>query len=216
MSGIRRLLQHRLHQCGESLETAPQVGETGSNPYPRSGPKLDHRCKLSSTTRTSAASTPFSTVTNARPGNSMWIAPDEAATAGASGVIMRLGSAASVTGRSSVRACLAAHEAPLRYSYATGRPGWRSPRAHAPLAQSMRQTQASLLQCAASPRLCVEPASRNDSCLPQSSRSQGHRQPNPARCRYGEIRTLTEASIHQPVLPRMLREPAARLHQSLP
>jgi len=74
---------------------------------------------------------------------------------------------------------------------ATGRPGWRSLRAHAPPAQSMRQAPASLLQCAVSPPPCVEPASRNYSSLPQSSRSQGHRQPHPTRCRYGQIRTLT-------------------------
>ena len=52
----------------------------------------------------------------------------------------------------------------------------------------MLSKQVSPLRCDASPRLCVEPVSRNYSCPLQSSRSQGHRQPNPTRCRYGEIR----------------------------
>jgi hypothetical protein len=99
------------------LKAPPQIRETCSDPYPCSGPQLDHRSRLSSTARTSAASTPFSTLTRARPGNSMWIDPDGVIDGATSGAMTRFGSEVKVTGRSSVRRCLPAHEAPFRYSY---------------------------------------------------------------------------------------------------
>jgi hypothetical protein len=75
MSGERLLFENRLHLCTQAVETTPQIRHTGSNPYPRSGAKLDHWSRLSRTERNSAGSAPLSTLIIATPGNSMWIAP---------------------------------------------------------------------------------------------------------------------------------------------
>jgi hypothetical protein len=103
MSGKGRLFQHSLHQSGEPLKATPQISEPGGYPDTSSATKLDHRNKLSSMARTSTGSIPASTLTNARPGNSMWIDPDGTGGGGTSGTIALLGSAANVTGSSSAR-----------------------------------------------------------------------------------------------------------------
>jgi hypothetical protein len=69
--------------------------------------------------RINSGSTLPSTLTNARPGSSMWMDPvenDEGAPDMTSATAIVFGSGAMVTGRSSGRDCLA-HSAPLRYSY---------------------------------------------------------------------------------------------------
>jgi hypothetical protein len=116
MSGKRRLFQHSLHQSGEPLKATPQISEPGGYSDRSSGTKFDHRNKLSSTARTSDVSTPASTLTNAWPGNSMWICPDGTDGGETSGTITLLGSAANVTGSKLARVFWAAHSAPLRYS----------------------------------------------------------------------------------------------------
>jgi hypothetical protein len=100
------------------LETTTQIGEASSNPYACACLEFDQRRRLPSTARISSGSTLPSTLTNARPGSSIWMDPvDDEATPDATSVTATLlGSDAMVTGRSSGRGCLD-HPAPLRYSY---------------------------------------------------------------------------------------------------
>ena len=114
MARIGLLLQHRLDQRSESLKAASEIGESGGDPNPRACLKLDHRSRLPRTARTSAESSPLSTLTNARPGRSMWIEPEGVTTGKASGAITRSGSAVTVTGKSSVRGWLATQPIAVR------------------------------------------------------------------------------------------------------
>jgi hypothetical protein len=53
------------------MKAATHVGDTGSDPDPRSCAELDHLRKLSSTVRSTTASALPSTLIKARPGSSM-------------------------------------------------------------------------------------------------------------------------------------------------
>ena len=75
VSGEGLLLQYGLHLAAESIEAASHIRHPGRNPDLRSSGKLDHWRKLSSTARTREPSAPLSTLINARPGSSIWIAP---------------------------------------------------------------------------------------------------------------------------------------------
>src|ERR1700747_329759 len=114
MTGIGRLFKHRLDNGRESLETATQIREASSDPYACACLEFDQRRRLPSTVRISSGSTLPSTLTNARPGSSMWINPidDEGTPDTTSATVTVFGSGAMVTGRSSGRGCLA-HPAPL-------------------------------------------------------------------------------------------------------
>ncbi len=75
MSGEGLLLQYGLHLAAEAIEATAHIRHAGRNPDLRSSGKLDHLRKLSSTARTRQSSAPLSTLINARPGSSIWIAP---------------------------------------------------------------------------------------------------------------------------------------------
>ncbi len=113
MAGVGLLFQHRLDQSTESMKAAAEIGEPRSDPDPRACLQIHHRNRLPSTACTSAGSTPLSTLTNARPGNSMWIEPEGAASGASSGVITLSGSLVTITGKSSVRDWLAAQPTPF-------------------------------------------------------------------------------------------------------
>ena len=53
------------------MKTATHVGDTGSDPYPRSGAQFDHLRKLSRIDLNNTGSAPLSTLIIALPGNSM-------------------------------------------------------------------------------------------------------------------------------------------------
>ena len=68
----QRVLPKRgLHLCAQPGEAAPHVGHSGHDPDMRVCRKRNHRFKLSSTARTNAGSAQPSTLTSARPGNSI-------------------------------------------------------------------------------------------------------------------------------------------------
>ena len=109
MTGEWCPLQHCLHHRGESLKSAPQIGESGGDPDPGACLQFNHRSRLPSTVRTRSGSTPLSTLTNARPGNSMCIEPGRVTIGATSGSVLVLSSAVTVTGRSLVLARLPDH-----------------------------------------------------------------------------------------------------------
>jgi hypothetical protein len=114
------LLEHCLNDGRESLKTAAQISESSGNPDASARLEINQRRRLPNTVRTSSGSTPASTLTSARPGNSMWMDADGGAGAGVgatSDTMTLLDSAATVTGKSRVRDCLAAQPVPFRYSY---------------------------------------------------------------------------------------------------
>ena len=74
---------------------------------------------------------------------------------------------------------------------ATGTPGSRLLRSLAQPVQSTHLEQVSPRRCGASPQHYDEPVSQSHCRQPGSSRSQGHRRPDPAFCLHGEKRTLT-------------------------
>src|ERR1700747_2664206 len=108
MTGIGRLFKHRLDNGRESLETPTQIREASSDPDACACLEFDQRRRLPSTVRISSGSTLPSTLTNARPGSSMWIDPveDEGTPDATSVIATLLGSDAMVTARSSGRGCL--------------------------------------------------------------------------------------------------------------
>ncbi len=117
MARIRLLFQHCLNQRAEPLKAAPEIGKSGRDPDTCACLQFDHRNRLPRTTRTSAGSTQLSTLTNARPGSSMWIEPEGVKTGEASRSANTLSdSPVSVTGKSSVRDSPEAQPTPLRCS----------------------------------------------------------------------------------------------------
>jgi len=75
MPGERLLLENGLHLRTQTIETTPHVGHAGGDPNPGSRAQFDHLRKLSRIDLNNAGSAPLSTLINALPGNSMWIAP---------------------------------------------------------------------------------------------------------------------------------------------
>jgi len=115
-----RLLEHCLYDGREPLETAPQICVPSGNPDASARLEIDQRRRLPSTVRTSSGSTPASTLTSARPGNSIWIDADDGAGGdvdATSGRTTQLGSETTATGRSFVRDCFAAQPTLFLYSY---------------------------------------------------------------------------------------------------
>lgn len=115
-----RLLKHCLYDGREPLETAPEICEPSGDPDASARLEIDQRRRLPSTVRTSSGSTPASTLTSARPGNSIWIDAEDGAGVGVdatSDTIAQLGSETTVTGKSFVRDCFVAHPTLFLYSY---------------------------------------------------------------------------------------------------
>ena len=73
ISSRKRLtaVRHRLHLGAEPREAAPHVGDPSRNPDPSPCRKRDHRRRLVSTTRTTAASTLPSRLIRTSPGSSI-------------------------------------------------------------------------------------------------------------------------------------------------
>ena len=175
MAGEWRLLKHCLNDRRESLKAAAQIREPGGDPDPCSRLRLDHRKRLPRTARTSSGSTPASTLITARPGSSIWIDPDGAATEAIPGVTL-----SALPSRSPATACsglVGEHRGfPCGTRVATGTPGSHLLHAHGPLARSKLLGQMSLLRCDASPPVFFASVSGKGP-LPQLQpyRSQGHR-----------------------------------------
>ena len=78
-------MQHGLHLRTEPIKSAAQAGNTRCDPDPRSCSKLDHLRRLSRIACNRIGSAPHSTLIDARPGNSMWIEPDDVGCGSAGG-----------------------------------------------------------------------------------------------------------------------------------
>ena len=79
MPGERLLMENRLHLRTQSRKASPHIGHTSHNPDLGARAQLDHLPKLSRIACNTDRSAPRSTLTVARPGSSMWIAPLDAA-----------------------------------------------------------------------------------------------------------------------------------------
>jgi hypothetical protein len=141
MPGKWRLLERRLNDGGESLEAAPQITEPSGDPDASARLEIDQRRRLPSTARSRSGSTPASTLTSARPGNSMWIDAEDGAGVGieaTSGITTLLGSATTVTGRSFACGCFAAQPTLFLYSYRH----WKTWLAFTPFSRATRAIDA--------------------------------------------------------------------------
>src|ERR1019366_8222403 len=95
----------------------PHVRHACSDPYPRSCTQLDHRRKLSRIVRSKAPSAPCSTLIDARPGISIWIAPVEVVGTGDDGIAISTSASepaeATTTGINEVDVSIASNSKPL-------------------------------------------------------------------------------------------------------
>ena len=71
VTGERLLLEHSLHLRAQAVEATSHIGHAGGDPDLHPGAEFNHLRRLSRIERNSAGSAPLSTLTNARPGNSM-------------------------------------------------------------------------------------------------------------------------------------------------
>src|ERR1039457_1915666 len=112
------LLEHCLHLCTQTLKATPHVRHACGDPYPRSCTQLDHRRKLSRIVRSKAPSAPYSTLIDARPGKSIWIAPFGVAGTGDDGIAISTSPSekigATTTGINEVAVSPASSNKPLR------------------------------------------------------------------------------------------------------
>ncbi len=113
------LLKYRLHLRAQPLKAATHIRHAGCEPDACAAAQLDHLRKLSRIVRSRAASAPLPTLIEARPCNSMWIAPDSGRGSCFTGCCpsAKLSplAAAITTGNSAVERSPASVNSPLRY-----------------------------------------------------------------------------------------------------